>query len=228
MSLPPSRRSTTVVAQALIFGRATDGLTGAAPVAPPVVRLLDRDTGQDYGLPGRVLADGRFVFFGQPGPAFPRLVAQAYHLRLTAGAPGYQPATFDFDVGPAADQPALTTRPVPQDGIEPMRVLLFTGAGLPQRDIALTLQPNRLWLQGFVRVSNNPQVGVAGSSVSIQASGLSAITDALGAFTFAAPLPLVSAVNVRAEASGFETGMMTCELDYTHPINTLSIGLKPS
>jgi hypothetical protein len=190
--------------------------------------LLDRDTEQDYRLPGRVLADGRFVFFGQPGRVFTRLAAQAYHLRLNAGAPGYQPATLDFDVGPAADQPALTTRSVPQDGIEPMRVPLFTGGGLPQRDIALTLQPNRLWLRGFVRVSNNPEVGVAGASVSIQTAGLSATTDAQGAFAFDAPLPLVPSVQVKAEASGFEPEMIICELDYTRPINMLSIGLKPS
>jgi hypothetical protein len=228
MSLPPSRRSTTLVAQALIFGRVTDGLTGAAPVAPPVVRLLDRDTGQDFGLPGRLLPDGRFVFFGQPAIAFPRLAAQAYRLRLSAGAPGYSPATLDFDVGPAPDQPALTTRAVPLDGIEPMRVPLFTGGGLPQRDIALMLQPNPVWLRGFVRVSNNREVGVAGARVSIQAAGLSATTDPHGAFTFVAPLPLVSSVNVKVEASGFETGMMIWELDYTRPVNTLSIGLKPS
>lgn len=227
MSVPSSHRSTTLVTQALIFGRIKDGRTGEAPAALPLVRLVDRDNGQPWRLPSRVLADGSFVFFGQPLQVFPQLATRTCYFRLAAEAMGYQPATLDFDVGPAIDQPTLVIRPVPQDGIEPMQVRLFTGAGLPQRDVVLTLQPNRLQLRGVVRVSNNPEIGVAGASISLSA-GQSATTDADGAFEFTEALPLVSSVEVKAACIGYDTAMLTYELDYTHPINTLSIGLKSS
>lgn len=231
MSLPPTARSTTLAFQVLVSGSVQDNLTGNAPRGALTVRLIDRDTGDDYPLMGRVLPDGTFAFYGSPETAFPRLAEQTYRLRVEASVPNYQPDAFEFDLGPVAGQPELVTRPVPINGIADMQVQLFTGGGLPYTvDDTLTLDRNPVRLRGRVLVSDDPTEGVENASLEVvdPADSLSTTADAEGYFEFPDPLSVALSVQIVVTAAGFEPTTLTYEPDYSRPVNSLLIGLKRS
>jgi hypothetical protein len=229
MTLPKTIRSITLARQAIISGRVLDGLTGVVPLGRITVRLLDRDTGDEFPLRGTVLADGHFAFHAAPEKAFPGLAERTYHLRVEASAPRYTLDGFDFDVGPVADQPAEVVVSVPTPGIQDLNVRLFTAGGLPRTGISLTLDRDGVHLEGRVVVSSNPGVGVANATVQQNPpAGPSTTTGSEGFFAFAAPLPIVLSLQLRISAASFENTMMTYELDYTRPTNQVTIPLKPS
>ena len=229
MNLPPTTRSVTLALQSLISGRVEDGLTNGVPYGALTVRLIDLDTGQDYPLPGRVLPDGTFSFYGLPETAFPRLAEQTYHLRVEAGAPNYQPGTLDFDLGPVAGQPAPVARPVPIDGIPDINVPLFTAGGLPHAGITLVLDRNAVRLRGQVHVSDDPTQFVAGASLELNPPSITtALAGGEGRFEFPDPLPVMESVTLQVMAPLFETANLTYEPDYSQPINDIQIGLKHS
>jgi hypothetical protein len=228
-TLPTTVRSSTLARQALISGRVQDGLTGAAPLGRITVRLLDRDTGDEYPLRGTVLADGHFAFHAAPEKAFPGLAERTYHLRVEASAPRYTADGFDFDVGPVADQPAEVVVPAPTPGIQDLRVKLFTAGGLPRTGISLTLDREGVRLEGRVVVSTDPTAGVANATVQQNPpAGPSTTTGSEGFFAFVDPLPIVLSLQLRISAASFENTIMIYELDYTRPVNRVTILLKPS
>ena len=229
MSLPTTRRSGTLAAQALISGSVVDSLTSEPPRGALTVRLLDRDTGGTYPLAGRVLPDGTFAFYGPPEAAFPRLAMQTYHLRVEASAAHYQPDSLDFDLGPAGGQPALVTRSIPTPGIDDAQVLLFTGDGLPRSDINLSLDRDAVRLKGRVLVSDDPPTGVANAQLTLNPpTGPSTTADAEGCFVFPSPLPVALSLTIRITAAGFEPAEITYEPDYTQPLNVLTVPLRRS
>ena len=229
MSLPSTARSTTLALQALVTGRVQDNLTESTPLGTPTVRLVDRDTGENYPLSGRVLSGGAFAFYGRPETAFPRLAEQTYHLRVEAEAANYQPDAFEFDLGPVANQPALVTRPLPINSITDMQVRLFTGGGLPRTGITLNLERTAVRLRGRVLVSDDPTTGVDGARLRLNPpSGPRITAGAEGRFEFPDPLPVVLSVNIRVRAPSFERITLTYEPDYTRPINFLLVSLKRS
>jgi hypothetical protein len=226
MSLPKTTRSATLTLQALVTGSVSDGLTGGVPRGALTVRLIDRDTEEDYPLAGRVLPDGTFAFYGAPETAFLGIAEQAYRLRLEASAPSYGPASFELDLGPAAGQPAPVTRAMPSGDA---RVRLFTGGGLPRTEIRLTLDRNPVRLRGRVSVSDSPGEGVSGATVRLNPpAGPSATTDADGYFTFPAPLPVALTVEIEVSAADFENAQLRFEPDYTRLLNFLVVNLKRS
>lgn len=227
--LPATVRSASLAQQAVVSGRVLDSLTGEAPRSPVTVRLIDRDSGADFPLLGTTRADGSFAFFASPETAFPRLAVQTYHLQVEAGAERYIPATFDFDAGPVAGQPAAASIPVPTPGIDPMQVRLFTGGGLPQTGISLSLDRKAVRLAGRVVVSNDPAAGVASATVQQNPpAGPSIVTGPDGAFEFAGFLPVVLSLQLRISAAGFETSTLSYEPDYTRPTNRVTVLLKRS
>jgi hypothetical protein len=223
MSIPPTVRSSTQVYQALISGVIRDSLTGGAPRMPVSVQLIDRDTGEDIPLHKRVFDDGRFAFCGQPERSFPLMAQEMYRLRVEASAPNYSPATTDIDVGPAPEQPASVSVSVALGGIDDMQVRLFTGDGLPQRDLALELDRIPVSLMGRVHHASEHTEPVPGAFVSIDV--ISAETDADGRFNLPEPLPVAQAVDVQVIADGFEPAIFSYEPDYTRPVNFLQIAL---
>ena len=226
---PTTVRSTTLASQAIISGRVEDGLTGAAPLGQTTVLLLDRDTGIEYPMRRTVLADGSFAFYAAPKKAFPQLVSRTYHLRVQATAPRYTSDGFDFDVGPVPDQPAVVIVPAPTPGIQDLPVRLFTAGGLPRTGISLSLDRVGVRLEGRVVVSTNPGVGVANATVQQNPpAGPSTTTGSEGSFAFVDPLPIVLSLQLRVSAASFENVTLTCEPDYTRPVNRVTIPLKPS
>lgn len=226
---PKTVRSITLASQAIISGSVQDGLTGAAPLGHTAVRLLDRDTGEEYPMRGTVLADGHFAFFAMPERAFPQLVDRTYHLRVQATALRYSTDAFDFDIGPIVDQPTVVTVQVPTPGVPDLSVRLFTAGGLPQTGISLTLDRVAVRLEGRVIVSTNPSLGVANATVQQDPpTGPSTTTGSDGSFAFVAPLPIALSLQVRISAASFENAIMTLEPDYTRPVNQVTIPLKPS
>jgi hypothetical protein len=219
-----SPRSRTLAIQSVISGSIRDGVTGGPPHAPVTVRLLDRDHPDQapYPLAGLVTADARFSFHGDPDTALPRLAASPYRLRVEASARGYAPATVDVDIPATPGQPASQLVPVPLDGPAPVR--LFTG-DLPVEDLELVLQPNQVRLEGRVVVSNDPNTAVPGATVRL-AGHPDATTDPRGRFAFAAPLPRVASVDLTVSANGFDDKLLTHELDYRRPINSIVVVLK--
>ena len=71
-TLPTTARSVTLAHQAIISGSVQDSLTGEAPRGALTVRLIDLDSGDDFPLAGKVLADGSFAFYSPPERALPR------------------------------------------------------------------------------------------------------------------------------------------------------------
>ncbi len=229
MTLPKTVRSGTLARQAIISGNVQDGLTGAVPLGRITVRLLDRDTGDEYPLRGTVLAYGHFAFHATPEKAFPGLAERTYHLRVEASAPRYTSDGFDFDIGPVADQPAEVVVPVPTPGIPDLNVRLFTAGGLPRTGISLTLDRESVRLEGRVVVSTDPDAGVANATVQQNPpGGPSTTTGSEGFFAFVDPLPIVLSLQLRISAASFENTIMTYEVDYTRPVNRVTILLKPS
>lgn len=227
--LPATVRSASFAQQAVVSGWVLDSLTGEAPRSPMAVRLIDRDSGKDYPLLGTTGPDGSFAFFASPETAFPRLAVQTYRLQVEAGAARYIPATFDFDAGPVAGQPAAVSIPVPTPGIANIEVRLFNGGGLPQADISLSLDREPVRLAGRVVVSNDPTVGVDSATVQQNPpTGPSVVAGPDGAFEFAGFLPVVLSLQLRISAAGFETSTLTFEPDYTRPTNQVTVLLKRS
>lgn len=228
-TLPATARSISLARQAIISGSVQDSLTGEAPRGILSVRLIDLDSGDDYPLAGKVLADGSFAFYAAPEKAFPRLAEQTYHLHVEANAPRYTSASFDFDVGPVAGQPAMVSVPVPTSGMDDIQVLLFTGGGLPRTDLSLTLDREAVRLEGRVVVSTDPAAGVPNATVQQNPpGGDSTTTDADGYFVFPNPLPVVLSLQLRASATDFEDSTLAFEPDYTRPTNQITVPLKPS
>ena len=141
----------------------------------------------------------------------------------------YTSASFDFDVGPVAGQPATVSVPVPTSGLDDMQVLLFTGGGLPRTDLSLTLDREAVRLEGRVVVSTDPAAGVPNATVQQNPpGGDSTTTDAGGYFVFPNPLPVVLSLQLRASATDFEDSTLAFEPDYTRPTNQITVPLKPS
>jgi hypothetical protein len=223
MSIPRTVRSSTLATQALISGVVRDSLTGGPPRRPVDVQLIDRNTGDDFPLRKRVFDDGRFAFHGQPERAFPLLAQETYELRLLAGASSYGTATLDIDIGPVPDQPALISVPVEHAGIEDMQVRLFTGDGLPRRELVLEIDRMPVDLMGRVHEASEHSEPVTGAMVSV--GEISAETDADGRFRLPDPLPVVQSVEVQVTADGFEPAVFDYEPDYTRTVNFLQIAL---
>jgi hypothetical protein len=223
MSIPRTVRSSTLVTQALISGVVRDRLTGGPPRMPVDVRLTDRDAGEDFPLQKRVFEDGRFAFYGQPEQAFPLLAQETYQLRLLASASNYGSATLDIDIGPEPDQPALVSVTVEHDGIEDMQVRLFTGVGLPQRELVLEIDRTPVEITGRIHESQEHAEPVPGALVSV--ADISAESDTDGRFHLPNPLPVVQSVEVQVTADGFEPAVFDYEPDYTRPVNFLQIAL---
>lgn len=229
MSLPATRRSATLPLQVLVSGRVRDSLTGGVPRGVLRVRLVDRGTQAEWPLLGRVLPDGSFGFFGPADGAFPRLTERTYRLRVEASAPNYQADSLDLEVGPAAGQPALVTRPSAVDGIADMQVRLFTGGGLPRTGVQLSLNRNAVRLRGRVHVAGDPSDGINRAWVKVMTPPRSSTpTSADGRFELPDPLPVALSIQIRVSAQRFEPLTLTYEPDYTQPVNTLVIGLKRS
>jgi len=220
-----SPRSSTITLQSLVSGRVRDGLLGGAPRAPVAVRLLDRDSGDEQPLRRRVLEDGTFTFYGTPEHEFPLVRTTEYRLRVEASAEHYAPDSFDFEVGPAPGQPALTARDVPLDG--PARVRLFTLAQFPRRDVVLTLDPAAVRLRGRVAVSDDPATGVAGAAVRIQ-GGPATAADGQGRFELPNPLPVATSVDLEVTAAGFDAAQIEIEPNFREPTNSVVVPLKRS
>lgn len=219
------RRSATLVLQALLVGRVTDGLQPERPpLAAPEVRLLDRDTGAAYGLPGTVKPGGAYAFYGLPDTAFPELATRSYRLRVEASAPGYHQHGVDVDVGPVADQPQRVTRAAAHGSLPPMAVTLFTGT-LPLR-VDLTLERRAVRLSGRVVEAAAPARGVGGATLTIAAHGLVAHSDARGAFAFAQALPLALSLEIHVAATEYQDATLTFEPDYGQLENSLVIALS--
>lgn len=227
--LPATVRSTALVQQTVIAGRVLDSLTGQAPAAPVLVRLIDRDSGQEYPLASASQPDGAFAFFAQPETAFPRLASHTYRLRIEASAARYVTAAFDFVAGPAAGQPAAVSIAVPTPGIAPIPTRLFTGGGLPRVGISLSLNREPVRLAGRVVVSTEPATGVTGATVQqFPPLGPSVVAGAHGRFQFPDPLPVALAIPLRVSAFDHETTTLTFEPDYSQPINRITVLLKRS
>lgn len=224
-SVPRMERSAILVQQVLIYGSVRDGLTpDVGPRGALLVQLLDRDTGGDYPLKGKVLPDATYAFYGLPQTAFPLIASQTYHLRIEAAAPGYLASAIDFDLGPAANQPQVTSRPLALPQIPPMQVILFTAPNtlLPRR-IDFMLDRSAVRLRGRVVQAANPAQGI--NNATIQAGAQTAATDAQGFYTFPLPLPVTLSLPITATANGFDPKTVTFEPDYTRAINELIFAL---
>jgi hypothetical protein len=213
-------RSAILVRQVLVSGQVRDALTPEhGPRGVLRVRLLDRDGGADYPLPGKVGPDGSYAFFGVPEMAFPLLTSQTYRLRVEASAPGYIAAEIDFDLASTAGQPAdVVYTPLYQPAVS-TTVHLFT-ATLP-RQIDMSLSRDAVRLRGRVVRADDPASSVSGAQVMVGAH--TALTDAEGFFLLASPLPVVLSVPISVNALGFASRVIDYEPDYTQPVNTLVI-----
>lgn len=224
-------RSRILSRQALIAGRVRDGRTGEAPGTAVAISLRDRDVaGRSHPLLATVTRDARFAFHGDPEVAFRGIASRPFRLQLEATAAGYRPATLDLDIGPAPGQPTAVEIPglLREDVIEPAPVAsLFTGGGLPREGLDLVLEPEPVRLAGQVRNAAAPNQPVAGASVAI-VGGAAVSTDARGRFEFPDPLPLVTSVDLRVTATGFQEQVVDHELAYGAPVNRVSILLRPS
>lgn len=227
-SFPATRRSTTLSLQALVSGRVEDSLTHAAPLAAFAVRLIDRDTAEDYPLAQRLMADGSFAFYASPEAAFPNFATRLYRLRVEASAPNYQTDFDDFDVGNVVGQPALTPFPTPAPGFSPILAHSFTGGGLPRSAILLSLSPNAVQLRGRVVRSDDAQQAIDGALIQLNPpGGASTVSQLDGTYQFAAPLPVQRTIPIRASRANFQIKDLVYELDYLSPVNELVISLVP-
>jgi len=227
MSLLPLKRSATLVAQCLISGRVCDTLFDAPPGPGLRVELADWDTGAPYPLQLKLLPDGSFAFYGMPDSAFPLLATQAYHLRVTARAPTYEPDDAEVLLAATAGQPALVTRDLPAGlDLPAMQVRLFTSV-MPIADLALELVHQPVRLRGRVIRLDAAGEGVAGATVVVTSPNgpPDATTDAEGRFEFSAPLPVEKSISLDVSATDYVPRQLTYEPDYSQPVNSLVIGL---
>lgn len=214
--------------QAVVTGRIVDDLTSDAPVRAVSVRLLDRDRANNpVPLSGRVAADGRFTFYGPPRRALPGLQGRTYRLRLEAAAPGYEPRSRDFTVGPAAQPTTIILTHPKRDAIT---VELFDSPGAPLQDHELRLRPDRVRLTGRVTGADQPTLGLDGATVRAAAPGFSdtATTDAAGRFAIGTLLPRRPTVLVEVTHPGYEDHDLTYPIIYGRPENQLAVTLRPS
>ena len=223
MSIPRMVRSSTQVAQALISGEVRDSLIGGPPRMPVDVRLIDRNTGDELPLRKRVFQDGRFAFYGQPERSFPLLAQETYELRVLASASNYSTASLDIDIGPESNQPALVSVSVAHEGVDDMQVRLFTGTGLPQRELVLELERTPVELTGRIHEAHDHSEPVADALISVTDILTESGVD--GRFRLPDPLPAAQSVEVQVIADGFEPAVFDYEPDYTRLVNFLQIAL---
>ena len=210
---------TTLAHQPVITGAVQDALTGVAPFAPATVELLyatpEGEPERSYPLAGRVSADGRFVYAGDPQTAFPALAAgQSLALRIRAGAAGYRTGAAEIAITAAMLQPVLRTLTVA--GFE-QQVAVYS-APLVERDIAL--EPLPIHLAGQVVAADDPATPVPGAQVQITAPDPRGpvTADARGFFTLR-NLPVALSVTVRVTQAGFTTLDQVLTLHYREPVN---------
>jgi|GEM_PF-3078848 len=246
MSLPGLSRSIVLPFQVLISGKLEDAMKeGEAPRGTPTIQLFEIDPVtqaiQETALKGGVRSDGTFSFFGAPETSFPQLNERTYQLRLEVSAPYYQPASLDFNLGPIAGQPELVARSVSLEGVSDMQVQLFANggalppgdppvevSGLPLTDIVLILEREPVRLQGQTIRLDDLSQGVDSATLRLVATDETTIADVQGYFEFLNPMPLEETLQIEVSATGFETKILdSYELDYTQPINSLRVALKP-
>ncbi|MDJ0573722.1 MAG: hypothetical protein QNJ65_00965 [Xenococcaceae cyanobacterium MO_234.B1] len=189
----------------------------------PEIETTDRMVKGGFPLRVNVRPDGTFAIFGVPETAFPGIAEKTYHLRLEASAPNYEPATFDFDVGPITGQPELVARSIPLPEVPDTTVKLFT-RDLPRSNISLFLRRSAVRLRGRVIELNNLSQGIENATVSV-ANGPSATTGSDGKFEFSTPMPVKASIAITVSATYFDNKTFEYELNYNQTINSLLISL---
>ncbi|MCA1994891.1 MAG: carboxypeptidase-like regulatory domain-containing protein [Coleofasciculus sp. S288] len=245
MSLPALVRSTTLPLQVLLSGRVEDSLKpGEPPRGALTIQLVEIDAvtseSRDVSLGKRIQADGTFAFFGLPETAFSRIAEQTYQMRLEVSVPNYQPGRFNFNLGAIPGQPERVNRVISLEGVPVTQVWLFTREGtpsagdppmvttLPLTNVLIQLQRNPVRLQGRVIDLNNPLQGIENATVAVT-DGANTTTNHQGDFEFPEPMPLRESLQISVSAPNFDAKTLDrYELDYTQPINSVRISLRPS
>lgn len=212
--------------QALIVGRIRDGLSEQPTLQPPAVALYyQAPPGQPlprFPLQPRLLADGSFVFTGDPTRTFPPLSGgQTLDLRLVAEAAGYQEVSEDFSLS-AAD---VTPQPQPRTIAGQVVMIPLLAAPLFEHDFDLLPLP--MSLSGRVVDADNPNQFVAGAEVRITAPELRGpvFSNANGFFNLP-DLPVARVVTVRIEKVGFAVLEAPITLDYRQPVYQQAFALS--
>lgn len=212
--------------QALIVGRIRDGLTEQPTVQRPAVALFyQAPPGQPlprFPLQPRLLADGSFVFTGDPTRAFPPLSGgQTLDLCLVAEAAGYQEVSEDFSLS-AAD-----VTPQPQPRTIAGQVVMIPLLAAPLFEHNFDLLPLPMSLSGRVVDADNPNQFVAGAEVRITAPELRGpvFSNANGFFNLP-DLPVARVVTLRIEKVGFAVLEAPITLDYRQPVYQQTFALS--
>lgn len=207
--------------QALIQGRVTDAITGAAPRSRVTLTVLrDSDRGLLPGVASRLTGDGGYVIHTDPATG---LAEQAIGIRLAFRAEGYQPRDDVLAFAPA--DLALTV-----DSFELGGLVLggLVHAGAPRvHDVAL--EPDPVFLGGRVTRAEDHGQPIAGADVALAAPvALGPVqTDGEGYFTLG-PAPVVAEVTVSVTAAGRDPINRAVRLDYRQPVNLGAYALEPS
>jgi hypothetical protein len=150
--------------QALITGRVEDGLSGRPPLQPPVVGLYRQDAagrlGPAFPLSARVLADGQFVFSGDPARAFPDLADdEVLDLRLVVRCTGYQEQAIAISISPDLLAIVTDTRFI---GGQLVTIERFNAPLIEQ---VVQVSPLPVHLAGRVVEAEDPTAPIAGAQV---------------------------------------------------------------
>jgi hypothetical protein len=207
--------------QALIHGRVTDAITGAAPRARVALAVLrDVDGGILPGVEARVMGNGAYVVHTDPATG---LAEQQIGIRLEFRAEGYQPRedvlTFTAaDLGLALDTFDLKGETLGG----------WVHAGAP-RVHEVSLSPEPVFLGGRVTRAEDHSQPIAGAEVALTApAALGPVrTDGGGYFTLG-PAAVVAEVTVSVTAAGREPLSRAVRLDYREPVNLGAYALEPS
>jgi hypothetical protein len=214
--------------QALLTGAVQDGLTERPTLSPPTITLLYQtppgESERYYPLRTRVDNNGRFLFFGNPATAFPRLTAgSSLDLMLRVTAPRYQTQEIPFSLSDADLMLNEEEREI--DGRS--FTLLLLDAPLFEQTVALLPEP--LHLNGRIVMADEPDTPLANATVSLlEPEDIGPFTTNTDGYFTIYDLPVVTQVRLHAQHPGFDPLDTHVTLDYRRPVNQMTFALRQS
>ncbi|ARE41833.1 hypothetical protein RGUI_3692 [Rhodovulum sp. P5] len=207
--------------QVVVAGRITDAISTGQPRTPPLVRVVDAaDDGPLDHVTLRVLPDAQYAVFGDPLHMLPPANVD---IRLEVEADGYQPSSVTLSFT-AAELARIARSLTLGDETQAVQII----GGLPRaQDIALL--PDPVTLKGRVSRAEDPEIAIAGASVSVTAPAAlgPVLTDADGFFTLG-PAPVAATVTLSVTATGRIPLDTDIRLNFAAPINRVSLTLQPT